>query len=327
MDVTHYFLTRWALHCAEQDWRIFPLRPQAKRPALHGHRSCLTTGPCRDGHRGWEQRATTDRTVLERCWEYGMFNIGVATGPSGLVVVDCDQPGPDEQPPPEWAGSRDGWDVLHALAAAAGEQVPDTYTVRNPSEGVHLYFQAPPGDPVRTTAGRLGWHVDIRATGGYVVGPGSLTPGGGYELVDETPPVPCPEWLLDQLRNVEASSPGSEDTRPEGATLTITTHSRSGYLRAVLRGECRKVASAPPGEQNSRLFQAAATLGGWVAGGALDETTARRSLHEAMGQVPNSRPEHPWTPRDIDRAIESGFRTGAAHPRRLASDEPGSAAV
>ncbi|GAB2764065.1 bifunctional DNA primase/polymerase [Salinifilum aidingensis] len=327
MDVTHYFLTRWALHCAQQNWRIFPLRRYAKRPALHGHRSCPATGPCREGHRGWEQRATTDRTVIERCWAHGMFNIGVATGPSGLVVLDCDQPGPDEQDPPEWAGARDGWDVLQTLAATAGEELPETYTVRTPSEGVHVYFQAPHGDGVRSTAGRLGWHVDVRAAGGYVVGPGSLTPGGGYELVDDTPPVPCPEWLLQRLRAAEAGSTGAEDPRPAGAALTITAHSRSGYLRAVLRGECQRVATAPPGEQNVRLFQAAATLGSWIAGGALDETTARRSLHQAMAQVPNTRPEHPWTPREIDRTVDSGFRAGAAHPRRLISDEVGSAVV
>lgn len=327
MDVTHYFLTRWVLHCAEQGWRIFPLRRYSKRPALHGHRDCPGTGACRGGHRGWEHRATTDRAVIERCWAHGQFNIGLATGPSSLVVIDCDQPGPDEQPPSEWAGARDGWDVLHGLATAAGGELPETYTVRTPSEGVHVYFQAPPGDPVRTTAGRLGWHVDVRAAGGYVVGPGSLTPAGGYELVDDSPPVPCPNWLLQRLRAAEASSAGPDDTRPAGAALTITAHSRSGYLRAVLRGESRRVASAPPGEQNSRLFQAAATLGAWIAGGALDADTARRSLHQAMTQIPNSRPEHPWTPRDIDRAIDSGFRTGATHPRRLASDEPGSAAV
>ena len=52
-----------ALAAAGRDWRVFPLRPDAKRPAFPDHTAdrCAGTDPrCRDGHTGWEPRATTD---------------------------------------------------------------------------------------------------------------------------------------------------------------------------------------------------------------------------------------------------------------------------
>jgi hypothetical protein len=87
----HRLLTA-ALAAAAQGFHVFPLRPGTKRPALHGEKSCPRTGPCRDGHRGWEQRATTDLGRIRQCWSAAPFNIGIATGPSGLVVVDLDTP-------------------------------------------------------------------------------------------------------------------------------------------------------------------------------------------------------------------------------------------
>lgn len=48
-----------ALQGAEQGWHVFPLRPDTKRPALHGERSCPRTGPCANGRLKWEQRAIT----------------------------------------------------------------------------------------------------------------------------------------------------------------------------------------------------------------------------------------------------------------------------
>jgi hypothetical protein len=78
---------------ARRGWHVFPLRPGGKRPALHGKHRCPRTSSCRDGHLGWEQRATTDLARIHACWTYGpCFNIGIACGPSGLIVIDLDTP-------------------------------------------------------------------------------------------------------------------------------------------------------------------------------------------------------------------------------------------
>src|ERR1044072_4121555 len=86
-----------ALNAAERDWRVHPLLPGGKASALHGERSCPLTGECADGHVKWEQRATTDPDRIRTAWSAGAFNVGIAPGPSGLVVVDLDVPKEEDQ--------------------------------------------------------------------------------------------------------------------------------------------------------------------------------------------------------------------------------------
>ncbi len=81
-----------ALDAAARGWPVIPLRPGTKRPALHGEAACPRTGPCVDGHLKWERRATTDPDRICAAWSQAPYNIGIATGPAGLVVVDLDMP-------------------------------------------------------------------------------------------------------------------------------------------------------------------------------------------------------------------------------------------
>jgi hypothetical protein len=97
------------------------------------------------------------------------YNIGIATGRSGLVVVDLDH-GQGEPAPEQFSGARDGLDVLTRVAAAAGAPVPtDTFTVLTPTGGRHLPRQ---GSSYATP--RAGW------AGGSTPAPteGSSSPPG-----------------------------------------------------------------------------------------------------------------------------------------------------
>ena len=145
-----------ALTCAARGWHVFPVRPRAKKPpAFPGHKAddCTGTDPrCRAGHTGWEPRATTDPGRIGRAWAATPYNIGLACGPSGLIVVDLDTPKPGQVPPPEWAepGITDGADVLAALCERHGQPLPfETFMVRTGRGGLHLYFTAPPGVAAR----------------------------------------------------------------------------------------------------------------------------------------------------------------------------------
>ncbi|RBM24460.1 DNA primase, partial [Prauserella sp. PE36] len=206
MDTRTQF-TRSALAAAARGWHVFPLIPNGKRPALHGADRCPRTGPCEAGHAGWEQRATTDPERIRAAWSAGPFNIGIATGPSGLCVLDLDTAKPDDGPVPErWAaeGARCGEDVLAVVAERAGAELPgDTLTVATPSGGLHLYYTAPEGTELRNTSGDtgrgLGWKVDTRAWGGYVVAPGSTTPRGPYRYVHDGAVAALPGWLAERL--------------------------------------------------------------------------------------------------------------------------------
>src|SRR5690606_4438245 len=108
---------------------------------------------------------------------------------SRLVVVDLDVPkNVDDVPPANTpAGVTDGASALAALAENHGEPYPSaTYTIRTATGGTHLYFTAPTGPELRNTAGALGWKIDTRAHGGYVVGAGSTIDGNRYTVVDDT---------------------------------------------------------------------------------------------------------------------------------------------
>ncbi|MGH3519117.1 MAG: bifunctional DNA primase/polymerase [Haloechinothrix sp.] len=304
-------LTTAALSAAARGWRVFPLRVGAKRPALHGVERCPRVGPCADGHQGWEQRATTNRDQVTRCWSADTYNIGLATGPSGLLVIDLDTTKPGDVPPPEWraVGAASGADVLAHLAACATATLPATFTVATGTGGTHLYYRAPAGMRMRNTAGVLGWKVDTRAHGGYVVAAGSTVNGRTYTVTDDRDPVPLPGWLVGRL--TPAPLP-----RAPVAPIRPTTGRRSRYLEAAIRSELARVDDAARSQRNSSLYVAALALGQLVAGGELTEVEVRHLLLTAAGR-------HiacgAYSQRQATQTITSGLRAGAKRPRRLAA--------
>ncbi|MGW2885254.1 bifunctional DNA primase/polymerase [Streptomyces griseoruber] len=260
-------LLRAALDAAERGWHVFPLRPGTKRPALHGEQSCPGTGPCAGGHRKWEERATCDPDRIRATWAHGPFNVGIATGPSGLVVVDLDVP--------KDKGSSDapgGAATFGALCERAGHAVPTTYRTRTASGGEHLYFTAPTGVRLTNTAGTVGELVDTRAWGGYVVAAGSLTPAGPYEALCGPETAALPGWLQSILRPAPRASQGPSTAVP----------GQSGrYADVALTCETRNVAAAQLGARESTLFRAARALGRFVAWGDLPRHVVEQALQEA----------------------------------------------
>ncbi|MFF3096238.1 bifunctional DNA primase/polymerase [Streptomyces cyaneofuscatus] len=256
-----------ALDAAGRGWHVFPLRPRDKRPALHGETACPGTGDCAGGHRKWEQRATTDPDRIRKAWSAGAFNVGLATGPSGLVVVDLD---PVKAKDPK--GTPDGATSLQALCERAGKAVPATYRTRTASGGHHLYFTAPTGVRLGNSAGRLGTHIDTRAHGGYVVAAGSTLPNGAYEVVDPTEPLPLPGWLYARLTLRQAS---------QGLTAAPVPVRASRYAAAALRAETAAVAGAGEGVRNWTLVRAARALGRFIPSGDLARHEVEAALNSA----------------------------------------------
>lgn len=295
-----------ALALAARGWHVFPLRPGDKRPAI----TC------------WEERATTDPDRITRCWNTGAYGIGIACGPSRLVVVDLDVPkSPDDTPPAEWAGVRDGLDVLCALADrhralpdGPGGRGPDehagrigiTYTVGTPSGGTHLYYQHPDRGPaLRNTTGTLGWKVDTRAHGGYVVAAGTTLAGRTYDVLLDVDPASLPAWLAHLLR--PAPPPPQ---RP--VVVNLGDRRRAAYVQAAVDREAARVAEAVPGQRNYTLYTGAVALGQLVAGGALTEHDAITALTTAALRTGLGRLE-------TARTIRSGLKAGTKRPRSVAA--------
>ncbi|MGW0794028.1 bifunctional DNA primase/polymerase [Streptomyces sp. NPDC002692] len=271
--MSHHLLNA-ALTAAERGWHVFPLRPGTKRPALHGEASCTRTGVCEAGHRKWEQRATTNPDRIRATWSRGLFNVGIATGPSGLLVVDLDVPKDKDN---SSADAPAGAATFGALCERTGQPVPGTYRTRTASGGAHLYFTAPAGIRLGNTAGSLAPLVDTRAWGGYVVAPGSTTPAGPYTVTNDTAPVVLPAWLRSLLESPPAP--------PQVAPFVWPTVSGSRAATAALERECRAVVAAPEGLGNITLNRSAFKVGRFVAWGDI----ARQVVEEAFQAAGESR--------------------------------------
>lgn len=276
-----------ALRAANRDWRVFPLRPGDKRPAIQH----------------WEERATTDIARIRACWDSAPYNIGIACGPSGLLVVDLDLPesrnqGTDDDP------ADSGRTALARLAATAGCRYPSgTYTVTTRTGGTHLYFAQPPDQVLRNTAGRLGPLIDTRGHGGYVVAAGSVVTGRAYTTTNDHAVSALPAWLAHALRRPTLPVPGGE---PE--LLLDRIRDRSQYAAAALKAEVGLIRSAQPGARNHALNAAAYSLGRFVATGLLtpgETTTALSNAARANG----------LTDAEIAATIRSGLTAGAEHLR------------
>ncbi|MEU6917963.1 bifunctional DNA primase/polymerase [Streptomyces olindensis] len=271
-------LMRAALTAAERGWRVFPLLPGTKRPALHGEPACPRTGPCAGGHRKWEERATTDPARIQAAWSRAPFNVGIATGPSGLLVADLDVPNDKSS-----TDAPCGATTFGALCERTGQAVPRTRTVRTASGGQHLYFTAPAAVRLHNTAGTLAPLVDTRAWGGYVVAAGSTVGGTRYELEGPALLRPLPDWLKALLvpphpvSRPPVAAPGGGRRRP--------------YVDAALARETAAVTTARQGQRNTTLLRAGRALGRFVASGDLTRTEVEDALQGAGESAGLSAPE------------------------------------
>jgi len=276
-----------ALSLAERGWHVFPCVPGGKRPALRG---------------SWHDHATAEPARIRAWWSQTVYNIGIACGRSGLVVIDLDVPhGTGEVSSAGARSAVSGAGVLADLCDQHGRPYPlPTYVVGTPSGGCHLYYAAP-ASPVRNSAGRLGPHIDVRADGGYVIGEGSRIGERAYAARDERTPVPLPPWIAGLLKDAHAAAAGLPVPRG-GARGTA-------YAMAALRDETRMVAAARPGTRNDTLNRAAFCLGQLVAAGFLPPLAVVSALAGSA--------ERAGLPADeARRTIRSGLAAGARYPRR-----------
>jgi hypothetical protein len=308
-----------ALGHAARGWHVFPLRPDsrshgpdhAKRPAFpdHAEDRCPGTDPrCRAGHTGWEPRATCDPARIGRAWQFTPYNIGIACGPSGLVVIDLDVRKADVAPPAGQEHYRHGLEVFADLCRQHGQPVPDdTYTVATGRDGRHLFFEHPPGPLLRNTQGDrggLGWLIDTRAHGGYVVAPGSTVGGRPYRMLRDRPPRALPEWLAALLRP-------AEPVAPRKVLGNFSAFRRGAYVRAAVERTLDLLGAARAPGRNNALYIAATSLGQLAAGGALSDAEVAEALTPTALAIGLSE-------REATRTIRSGLVAGARRPRRVA---------
>ena len=247
-------------------------------------------------------------------------NVAIACGPSGLLIVDEDEPG-----------------AFARFCASVGHRVPDTFTVQT-YRGLHYYFTVPTdvhtGErvPVGNAPGALAaWHCDVRGgasasaeRGGYVITAGSTHASG----IVYTAPDPyrealeAPEWLIEAiLSGPPATAEGVSSRTGHGGEAAGTLRTSDGArwddaprygsaddLLGQFARHCDEVAHEG-GAFRHELFLAARD--GWrcVALGLLDEPTMLRTLDACVWRV--------WAAENDER--DDAIVFGEAQPAAAAS--------
>jgi hypothetical protein len=256
---------RYANSAAAYGFHVFPLS-RSKLPAVRSaHRDepdLYCRAACgRIGHGVHD--ATRDPLALRTLfaaapWARG-YGIACGRAPHHLLGVDLDV--------------KDGLDGIAAfahLAAAHGFTVPVTATIATPSGGLHLWLTAPADRRFTNSASLIAPGVDIRGSGGYLVGPGSLGTTGRYTFTPDSSPdviAPAPPELLALLTPPPALARPRTPMPPAGGD-------GGRHLDALVK----VVLDCGPRDLNSRLYWAAVKA---FAAPSIDPDTATNRLLDA----------------------------------------------
>jgi hypothetical protein len=181
--------TAAAHRLSARGFHVFPVDHPAHAKCIGKHGA---NAPC-DGHRGkhpavsWGTWAATNTgSLINRAWRKwdGVVNIGIACGPSYLVVFDEDA-----------AGELDRWCADHGFAP-----LPATYTVTT-GRGRHLYYHHNHTErPIGLVPNAVkGYQIDVRGDGGYVVAAGSRHERGATYVGNDTHIVKLPTDVANYL--------------------------------------------------------------------------------------------------------------------------------
>ncbi|MER7960250.1 bifunctional DNA primase/polymerase [Streptomyces sp. NPDC096030] len=336
-------LARW---CASHSWPVHPLAPGRKTPAAncrdcrekgHDRRTC----PCRSEGRWCHgfHAATLDMNRIRDWWgPRPQMGVGVACGPANLVVIDIDAhasqlppasrllPGIDIADGIDVSAMTTGFHTIAVLAALRGQPSPaedsTTLRVRTPSGGLHIWYRGTDSRRWQCSSGSsttraLAWQVDVRAHGGYIIAPGTITESGVYTPVGAVrTPAPLPTWLAQELQRTHhlpaAHVPAPRPVPSRARQAVLAARGAASPAVAALTTVLAEVAECARATENTgfseKLNRAAYTAGGLVASGHLSAQDAEAALMET------ARHARPGQERRAALIISSGMTAGGRRP-------------
>jgi hypothetical protein len=243
---------------------VFPLKPGEKTPLLDG---------------SWKEQSTNDPGKV-KFWlvRHPMANYAVDCEKSGLCVIDVDnKKGKD--------GNKSWTQLLESRTLEARE-------VLTPSGGRHLYFRGKAASRTGLLEG-----LDVRSTGGYVVGPGSALGGIAYVDKGNSSIDPLPDWLQTTIgQTMERESvraPSSIVTQPEDL--------------AAARNVARELPLAVEGDAGDiTTYRAACKM--------KDMGLSMEDAFTVLSEDWNPYCEPPWTTDELQRKVENAYRYGKSIP-------------
>lgn len=260
-----------ALGLANKGFRVFPLIPNGKTPAL----------------KDWPEKATTDAKQIT-AWFTGRFsqsNIGIATGKS-LIVLDV-----DVKNGKQGAQSYAGLEMLH--------DIPPTYTVTTPTGGKHVYFVSK--SEFRNSVSKLAKDIDIRGEGGFVVGPGSDVDGRSYAADEVSASVaPIPESLARDIEQAGGRVKPNDGPAVQPSRIELDTPLAQQRATQYLLTAEPAIEDAA-GDHHTFVTACAVK----------DFGVSKETAFELMATFWNDRCSPPWQPEDLQQKIENAYGYGS----------------
>ena len=269
--------SEFAALLAKSGLPVFPCEVNSKLPAI----------------KNYPDRATTDQKQVKAWWNGTPKNVAVSTGHAGdggiLTVVDVD------------VKDGKGGDTTLFQLEAEGFEFPPTFEVKTPSNGRHLYYNAPIA--LRQGVNTLGQGIDTRCVGGYVLAPGSVIDDRKYEVVNKSHIAAAPAWLVERLGGVQE--------------------------RAEIKAEALEGIEPDRAAQRASQWLLNAPLA--IEGQGGDDTTYKVALHlkdlgcdadQALGAMTlwNERCLPPWSQEELEAKVRNAFKYGR-DPQGIAAPE------
>lgn len=275
------------------------------------------TVPCRAALTTWPNLTTTDGTAIETTWPEWFATFADAPrfrgdmrhpGWSAAVVEPCVRSKQNVVGLSALVLDYDSGTTLDAAEAHWREWYGLIHTTRKHSAEKHRFRVILPLTRIVTpdeydTLWR--WAESIAVAAGHVIDPATKDPSRFWFL-------PGGDTYERRALNGQAVDPdpiiASSRKQPDLPPPVEPTPIRRGYGEAALHKACERVRRAPEGTRNDALNSEAYSLARLVAGGVIDDSTARSELR-AAGLASG------LTGDEVTKTLGSAFSAGLSKPR------------
>jgi len=231
----------WALDLLDAAWEYWDMA--FRLIPLVGKRPATNRLPLLNGRPTWKPLAErrNSREEILRWFGRDRANVGILTGVSGVVAIDCDSPANADW----WCG-----------------RFPPTSMMTKTASGMHLFYRCELSTTIRNRTGLFNRRIDLRGHGGYVVAPPSIHPDGihQYQRMGDWRLVNVPEfdpqWIADTGRAaVDKPSDISDVERVRRYIWKIHSISEHGGHNSCFRCACKIADSGIAFERGIALFR------------------------------------------------------------------------
>lgn len=265
----------YAKFMAAKGIAIFMVQPGSKRP-LEGH--------------SWYLRQSTEPETIEQLFAATPdANFGAHLG-ENYVVIDL-----DNKPGANGVVAFEEICAKHDVESFLWDL--DTFTVKTPGGGYHLYFKAP---FACANKNHFPDGIDVRGVSGYVVGPGSKDSRGEWKVLDEDAETkPLPDWLVEYI--VE---PGYKDPNYDIPLIDLDQEESIQHATEWLQDR-------EPAEEGKNGDDWTYETLQYLRDFGLSETKAAEVINSSGW---NARCEPPWGDAELEAKITNAYSYGQNRP-------------